>query len=115
MVVYAYYIESIIPAGMEFVADGIEYMDGNVPFRAEVLEQSYKTVENVAGLRESEYTAIIKPLIYLPFKKHDRVKLFDKTLTVFDIIDKLPEKHSLRASKSKELYERYVIRTVVLK
>lgn len=115
MVVKAYYIESIIPRWMENVTDGIEYNKGNIPFRAEVVEQSYKSIERILGLKESEYSAMIKPEVKLPFKRHDRVILFEKTLTVVDIYDRIPEKHSLRASRSKLLYERYVERVVILK
>jgi len=115
VIVKAFYIESIIPSAMEDVTDGVKFNKGNIPFRAEVVEQSYKSIERILGLKESEYSAMIKPKVKLPFKKHDRVILFGKTLTVIDIYDKIPEKHSLRASRSKLLYERYVERVVILK
>lgn len=115
MIVIAYYIESVTPANMEDIKESIEFLKGNIPFRAKVLDQEVKSVELALRIKQEEYTAMIKPLVKLPFKKGDKVLLFDKALRVVNIHDHIPSKHSLRASRSKELYERYVERTVVLK
>lgn len=116
MRVLAYYGEAIIPENVENITQDTEFLDGLVPFRCEIEEKTTNEIQRITTIEETDIKMVLSVSNEVPirFKVKDKITLFDRDYIVKKVIEKVPDKFKLRASKSKALYKRYVEYTVFI-
>lgn len=116
MRVLAYYGEAIIPENVENITQDTEFLDGLVPFRCAIEEKTINEIQRIVTIEETDIQVVLNISKEVPirFKVKDKIILFDKEYRVKKVVEKVPDKFKLRASKSKALYERYVEYTVFI-
>lgn len=111
------YQEAIVPNKLEEMTDGIQFLDGLVPFYAKQIDKQIKGIEKEYGIKEDEIRMTIKPIkegVPIRFKRRDKVIVYGQEYRVLLAIEEIPRKFRLRASRSVAMYWRYVEQTLVL-
>ncbi len=109
--IYCLYQESIRETAMEKIQQGIQYLDGLIPFRANQISKETKGIEKAVGIKEEEVLIRLEPIregVSIRFKKNDRVYVFGNEYRILSVEEFIPKKWETRASKSEQLYRKYV-------
>lgn len=115
--IIAYYKEAIENKTLEEDVIEIKYLDGWVEFRAEQIEERIKNVEKVVGIKESDYSVVLKPTqkgVVLNFKENDKIKVNGTDYIVVEALAVVPNKHKLKVSRNPKLFNRYADYTLFL-